>query len=363
MKRWQSLALGMIVSVVTLAYALHGVSLDGLWSEFAHARYIYLIPSLGLVIVGLALRALRWHGLLDKRTTLTHSFHILNVGYFFGALLPFRLGDVARLYLAARLTPPIALLTTLSTIVVERLTDTLAIVVMVALAVSTAPVPPTVATAAVLSGVAAIGGLIVLTVLATRRTVAHRLFNLFIGRIRILARLHPERLLDRLLDGITPIGSVRGLGTTLGWTTLAWAVSIAEGFVLMAMFYDQPDLRSTLLMMAMGALAVALPAVPGNVGPFEAAVIAGLTFGGLLHSDSPNAHAQALAFAVTVHVVNTGMFAFLGWIGLVQERVSLRDLIRSAQTLTKRDRPSSIETPIVITSPAVETPDALLTPH
>src|SRR5215469_13980721 len=117
-KRWQSLALGVIISVVTLAYALHGVSLDGLWGEFAHARYIYLIPSLALVVAGLVLRALRWRGLLDKRTTLAHSFHIMNVGYFFGALLPFRLGDVARLYLAARLTPPIAVFTTLSTIVV-----------------------------------------------------------------------------------------------------------------------------------------------------------------------------------------------------------------------------------------------------
>ncbi len=360
MKRWQSLALGIFISVVTLAYALHGVSLDGLWGEFAHARYIYLIPSLGLVVLGLILRALRWRGLLDKRTTLPHSFHIMNVGYFFGALLPFRLGDVARLYLAARLTPPIAVLTALSTIVVERLTDTLAIVVMVALAVSMAPVPPTVATAALLSGVAAIGGLIVLAVLATRRTLAHRLFNLLIGRLQFLARLHPERLLDRLLDGITPIGSARGLATTLGWTTIAWTVSIAEGFVLMAMFYDQPDLRSTLLMIAMGALAVALPAVPGNVGPFEAAVIAGLTFGGLLHSDSPDARAQALAYAVTVHVVNTGMYAFFGWIGLVQEQVSLRDLIRSAQALTKRERPIPTDTPIVI---APEVPDPVLTPH
>jgi uncharacterized membrane protein YbhN (UPF0104 family) len=95
-KQWQSLALGVIISVVTLAYALHGVSLDGLWGEFAHARYIYLIPALALVVAGLTLRALRWRGLLDKRTTLVHSFHILNVGYFFGALLPFRLGDVAR---------------------------------------------------------------------------------------------------------------------------------------------------------------------------------------------------------------------------------------------------------------------------
>jgi uncharacterized membrane protein YbhN (UPF0104 family) len=262
------------------------------------------------------------------------------------------------------LTPPIAILTTLSTIVVERLTDTLAIVLVVAIAVAMAPVSSTVTTAALLSGVIAIGGLVALALLATRRELARRLVHLFTGRILALTRLHPERLLDHLLDGIAPIGSLRVLGTTLGWTAIAWAVSIAEGFVLMAMFYVQPDLRSTLLMIAMGALAVALPAVPGNVGPFEAAVIAGLTFGGLLSANPTDAErAQALAYAVTIHVVNTGMYAFFGWIGLVQERVSLQELIRSARALTKRDRTLPTDSPIVSHPPAVERPDTLITSH
>jgi hypothetical protein len=336
LKRWQSLALGLIVSVVSLAYALHGVPLDTLWGEFAHARYIYLLPGLALVIVALSLRALRWRALLGGRITLTHSFHILNIGYFFGSLLPFRLGDVARVYLAAQIDPPVSAFTTLSTLVVERLTDIVAVVMMVVAAVSLSPVSPSVITAAQASGAVAIIGLVTLSVLANRRGLAHRLLHLTVGHIKALARLNPEHMLDRLLDGIAPIGSVRGLGTVLGWSGLIWLVSIAEGFVLMAMLYDKPSLDGTLLMIAMGALAVALPAVPGNIGPFEAAVISGLALAGMTTPDSPELRARALAYAVIVHVVNSGMYAFCGWIGLTHEKVGPGQLIRAAQALARR---------------------------
>ena len=329
----------MVVSVVSLAYALHGVPLDALWGEFAHARYIYLLPGLALVVVALGLRALRWRTLLGGRMTLSHSFHILNIGYFFGGLLPFRLGDVARVYLATQVQPPISPFTTLSTLIVERLTDIVAVVMMVVVAVSLSPVSPSVIAAAQASGAIAIIGLATLSLLANRRGLAHRLLAMTFGRIRFLARLNPEPMLDRLLDGIAPIGTIRGLGTALGWSGAIWIVSITEGFVLMAMLYDQPSLDGTLLMIAMGALAVALPAVPGNIGPFEAAVISGLALAGMTTPDSPELRARALAYAVIVHIVNTGMYAFFGWIGLTQEKVGPGQLIRAAQALTRRTQP------------------------
>ncbi len=352
MKRWQSLALGVVFSLATLAYALHGVDLASLRDEFAGARYIFLIPAIGCVLCGLFLRAVRWRALLNGRIALTHSFNILNIGYFFGAILPFRLGEVARVYLATRLQPPISLLTSLSTVIVERLTDTLAVVVMVALAVSLSPVAPQVVTAAQISGVLAVAGLIVLAILAARRAWTHRTLSLIAGRIPLLGRLKVAEWLEHLLDGIAPLGSVRGVGAALGLTALAWTMSTCEGFVLMAMFYDQPNWNATLLMIAMGALAVALPAVPGNVGPFEAAVIYGMVLGGMVTPDSPELRARALAFAVTVHIVNTGMYAFTGWIGLGREGITVGELVRSAQALTRRSA-TTAEAPVdaVIAAP------------
>jgi len=340
LKRWQSLALGLIVSAASLAYALHGVPLDTLWGEFSHARYIYLLPGIALVVVAFVLRALRWRALLGGRMTLTHSFNILTIGYFFGALLPFRLGDVARVYLATQVDPPISVFTTLSSLIVERLTDVLALVIMVVAAVSLSPVSPSVIAAAQASGAVAVIGLITLSILANRRAVAHRLLMMTVGRIPFIVRLNPIQMLDRLLDGIMPIGTLRGLGTVIGWSGGIWLVSIAEGFVLMVMFYDKPSLDGTLLMISIGALTVALPAVPGNIGPFEAAVVSGLALAGMITPDSPELRARALAYAVVVHLVNTGTYAFCGWIGLTNEKVGPGQLLRAAQALTRRNKAS-----------------------
>src|SRR5712692_4837294 len=140
MKQWQSLLFGIIVSVAMLAYALHGVQLDTIDSVLSQGRYLIVIPTLLLLFAALWLRGLRWRALLDDRIGVGHSFNILNVSYLFNAVLPLRLGEVVRAFLATRLDPPIAIFTALSTVIVEQLTNVLAVVLVVLFAVFVTPV-------------------------------------------------------------------------------------------------------------------------------------------------------------------------------------------------------------------------------
>src|SRR6266849_1211698 len=135
MKQWQSLILGIIVSVAMLTYALHGVQLDTIGPVLSQGHYLFVIPTLLLMLAALWFRGLRWRALLDDRIGVGHSFNILNVSYLFNAVLPLRLGEVVRAYLATRLDPPIAIFTALSTVVVEQLTNVLAVVMVVLFAV------------------------------------------------------------------------------------------------------------------------------------------------------------------------------------------------------------------------------------
>jgi len=103
MKRWQSLTLGLVISVVSLYVAINGVDLNKLGDAFAHARWIYVIPALICLLLSLICRGLRWQALVERRTSAIHAFHITNIGYLFNTLLPFRLGELARIYLATQL--------------------------------------------------------------------------------------------------------------------------------------------------------------------------------------------------------------------------------------------------------------------
>jgi uncharacterized membrane protein YbhN (UPF0104 family) len=84
--------------------------------------------------------------------------------------------------------------------------------------------------------------------------------------------------------------------------------------------------------------------VPGSVGPFEAAVVLGLTAGGMVDPASPDQQTRAVACAVLFHVVTVGSYAFLAMIGLSQERISLGEVLRAARQLASRNQKNEAET-------------------
>jgi len=313
------------------------------------------------MVVALWFRGLRWRALLDNRIGLGHSFHILNVSYLFNAVLPLRLGEVVRSFLATRLDPPIAMLTALSTVVVEQLTNVLAVVLVVLVAVFVTPTAAsdggsaqrTIETGALLSAIVAVLGTALLVLMAAQRSLAHGLLNVIVRVFPFLERLNLRRFLDHVLDGIAPLTSLRTAGAVFLWTFVGWVLSLIQTYVLLHVFYDQPRWSGTLLSIAVVSMAVAVPAVPGNVGPFEAAIVFGLTAGGMVAAGDPAQQTRALAFAVLLHVLSVALYAFLGVIGLSQERISLGEVMRSARQLTSRSKSDEIN-PDVMTEPLPE---------
>src|SRR5712691_6204370 len=190
MKRWQSLLLGIIVSVVLLAYALNGVDLNKLSGVLVSGNYLYLIPVIVITLFSMLFRSLRWRTLLKDRITINHSFNILNASYLFNTILPLRLGEVVRAFLVTRLKPPIPLFTALSSIVVERLMDLFAVVIFVVIAVLIAPVDPGIQAAAKVTAIVAVVGTVVLAVFAARPSLAHQLLNTVLRLVPFLERLH-----------------------------------------------------------------------------------------------------------------------------------------------------------------------------
>ena len=296
MKRWQAILLGVLISAATLYYALHGVAWDQLGDVLAHGNYIFVVPAALLAALGLGLRG----------------------------------------YLATRLQPPISIFTALSSVVVERLLDVLVVVVFIVLAILMAPVAPEIAATAKISGVLTVVGIVVLTAFAARRSLAHAVLDVILRVIPALERFNLHGLLDRLLDGIAPLGSLRGALTAFGWTSIAWFASVLSTYVLLYTFFDKPQINAALLLTAAASLAIAIPAMPGNIGPFEAAVIFGLTTSGLVLATNPQQQASALAYAVLLHIINIALYVVLGMLGLSQEHVSLGEVLRSARQLAAR---------------------------
>ncbi|MBN1966102.1 MAG: flippase-like domain-containing protein [Anaerolineae bacterium] len=336
MKPRYTVLIGVGIGLLMLVLVLSGQDLDRVGAALAEADYRYVIPTFALIVVGHVTRAFRWRSLLAGRLPLGHAFHMMNIGYLFNGALPFRLGEVARIFLATRAEPPVPAFTTLSTILVERLLDLLTVLGMLGVVLIVLPVPSFIATAGLTLGIGSLAGLIVLVVLAQRHEWAHRLLQWVERALPWLGRWSLDAALDRFVDGLQPLAVWRGLAAALFWSVISWGFSVAGGYILLYAFYPTALWTTVLLFIAMAAFAVSVPYVPGAVGPYEAGVVVALSLTGYGEPEG-----AAVAFAIILHAVNLSVYLVLGMLGLVQEGVTLGQVARGARDMNPS--PSVVE--------------------
>ena len=319
--------LGFIVSLVAIYFIVVQINVERFISALIHADYRYVIPCMLLLLLGLFTRAIRWRILLSNQLPYDRAFSIMNVAYLVNGILPLRMGEVARIYLTTRVRKPIPAMQTASTIIVERLLDLLAVVVMMLLALSVAPVPMELRYAGGMGAIFAIGGFIFLIVLARQRRLAERLMTALASKIPIIERLNLSQFMNDFLDGLMPILDFYSLSRAILWTAISWVVSVFAGYILMFAFFEQGDWTATMLYIAAAAFAIAVPAVPGNIGTYEASILLALSALGYEQSDT------AIAFAIAVHAVNVFVHASTGVVGFMREGISLSQLRTGVQQM------------------------------
>ena len=328
MKQWRIGLLGLGISVLAIAMIVSQVDLARLGDALVHARYVYLIPTLIFLVAGLATRAIRWRVLLNGALPLRRSFNITNVAYLVNGLLPLRMGEVARVWLANRADPPVPVLKSASSIIVERLLDLLAVLVMLGFALATSPtLPEDYRTAATLTIPLLLIGFAVLIVFASQRSLAQRLLAAVTHYLPFARKLNLSTWLDHFLDGLLPLTRPGLLLRVLFWTGLSWGMSVVAGYIIMFAFYEQPSWSATALYIAAAAFVIAVPAVPGNIGTYQWAIMLAVSAVGYGEPTDP----VNVSFAVVVHATNLLLYAVVGVLGFMQEGISLGQLTSQVQ--------------------------------
>jgi len=332
-KHWRILAIGAVVSGAAIVMIASQIDFALLGEALRTANYWMLIPGALIAVLGLVARAQRWRVLLSGHMGYGHAFHILNISYLLNGLLPLRMGELARVWLARRCPDNVPYLKSAGTIVLERVLDLLTVVlfIVVGLLIAGEQVPPELRAAALGSGVIALAAFAFMLVMAAQRDLTHKLLGFFTARVPFLRRVDLAAWLDHTLDGFKPLTRVSSLVNVLLWTAISWGFSLLSGYALMFVFYPQGDVVATLLFIAAASFAVALPAIPGNVGPYEGSIIFAL--GALGYTSTSIGFATATAFAFAVHFVNLAVNAVLGVMGFIAEGVSLGQVSQGVQQL------------------------------
>lgn len=336
----QRALLGVIVGATLAAVAAIGVPMNALADSIRGVRPEAVLGVSAIFLTQQALRAARQRLLaegLGPRGSFAEHHAVLCMSFFFINTLPARLGELARPWLLQRRVGlPIG--AGVAVVVTERLFDLSAALIMLQLALVSAPMPE----ATIFLGdrevsLASLARGLALTVLLPASLGAlalglagARLVGLGLRGLGAARRFAPDRLktaLQRAEDGaqalsvslilgLNVLRAPRRLAQALGLTAVIWAWTGLQ-YVLLAwgLGLELPYL-SGLGVLSVTMLGTALPAPPGFVGVYEAACRGAL---GLFAA--PHAAATALAFALIVHwgiwltQVATALVSF-AWTGL-----------------------------------------------
>ena len=287
-------ALGIAISVVALALVVRSVDLGAAWNALRSAQPGWVLLLVLFITGDVLLRAVRWRVLLSPvaavpfRATLAS----LLVGYLANNVLPARLGEIVRSHDLGERTR-VSRSTILGTIVVERVVDTLVVVVIAAVAILVLSVRGVVASA-VLVGLA-LSGLLVVGIAVGM--AAHRLPGAdraatFIGRWPRV-----RQVLIRLRAGLAIVSNVRVMATAVVLSIASWSFTVLAFASAAQAVGVEPTIGQAALLAAGTNLATAVPAAPGYVGTYELAAVTIAASVGI-------GRESALAFVILVHVVS-----------------------------------------------------------
>jgi len=320
---------GLAVTVFFVWLSLRDAPLREVGREIARARWGLLIalsvPSYLLVQI---LRALRWRYLTDPIRPLSTGslFRAVSVGFMANNVFPLRMGEVVRAWYLARETG-VSAAAVFGTVILERVIDTLMVVVLAAGVVGT--------WGAGNDGFFERGALLLLP-LAVLPFAALGLLRFapefFLRATGIVLRPLPDRISAKLLAGLQRfqegLGALRG-GVHLVWILLyslaIWLVAstlpMVAGFWALGIRFGslREEIAAAWATLAAIGIAVAIPSAPGFFGPFHYAARVALQRFGV----PPE---TAVAFGTVIHAVMWVTITGLGLLVLRLRSTSLEEV-------------------------------------
>ena len=335
--------IGIGASIILLALFLFTVDIRRMLDSLGGANYWYIIPSVGMYLVSVYFRSMRWNVMLRhlKPVSARRLFPVVVVGYMANNLLPMRLGELVRSYYLSE-REGVSTASALVTVFVERIFDALALLFFIAVITPFVPIAGLAQDFSEILGIPAglltlgltlpfIGAFLVLALLSAYpdqvRAIALRLLGRLPDRITSIT----DRLMMRILDGIAPLRDPRTLAALFGLSLPIWLAEVAVFWIMgysfgIDQYHDGPVRMAVnmVLTTAITNIGGSIPAAPGGLGLFEIIAREVLVLGPLASVD----RSVAGGYVVALHAVILLPVIVLGQVFLWMNQLSLRRLSR-----------------------------------
>jgi glycosyltransferase 2 family protein len=327
--------LGFTISLFALYWVFKKLN----WSQF-FTELTQLDLGFGLLaglffLTTFVFRTWRWQILLGSDLEPPSVMRILLLGYFANNLLPARLGEFVRAFVIEKKFG-LRKTRTLATILVERLSDGLSLLfilagVMVCAAFKWVPELPLWLYQGGAIALAGFGGVFLVTLMLA----INPQFELFLEQQ--LPKILPAKLSHKITDitagfltGITALKSPGRILLVYGLSLVVWGLETSTYAALGAAFHLSIPLIAYAVTMVIVNLGTIIPSAPGFVGTFQVFCVLSL---GAFGVSEPQGVNYGLVLNIGEYLLVTG----LGILALLGEQIKLTDVIdpdKQQQTTT-----------------------------
>lgn len=263
--------IGILVTVVCLVAAVWGIDLQQIQESFRQANYWTLPVMLLLLFIFFWLKALRWKMLLEpvQKLSVSQVTPAMMIGFMGNNILPAHLGEFLRVYVLSRQFQ-FPKTTVLSTVVLERLFDIVAILTYLGIGMYFAPNFSEEYRTTSLITVGVLAATVV--ALAAYLIWTEAVINLFQKIFNFLPFL-PEKLthlvMEMMRSGAEGMASMKSGRLMFGilWTSYAqWLVNGLSILVALWSFQINVSPLAAFVVLGVTAFGVTVPATPGFFG-------------------------------------------------------------------------------------------------
>jgi glycosyltransferase 2 family protein len=314
LSRSRSLRILVVLAVAAGVGALvwwRGPDWGAVGDAFTIVRWQWVVAAVALNLVSVLVRAVAWRIVINQAMPPPHPgfrlvFSAFSVGLFANAVLPGRIGELARVGVLTRKLPGRngAWAALIGTVFAHRLFDLIPSLLLVTYALATAKVPHWAYTS--LEIVLGVGFALFAFGLASARRHHQPVLD-ELGRVR--------RLLVMARQGLGVLHSpVAAIGAAF-FQCLGWFCQLLAVFCAMRAFHIYAGLPAAALVLVLVNVATIFPLWPGNVGLVQAAVALPLIAYGV-------AKARGIAFGFGLQAIEASVGVGVGMLFLAREGLS-----------------------------------------
>lgn len=312
MKRAISIILALSVTILALVYALWDVDFEQLSMLLAKGNYLAVFPFGIFLVLFFMFTGMRWKLILYPLGdySLKDVTPAMMIGFGGNNVLPAHLGELVRTAVFARQFQK-SRSGVLSTLVLERLLDVFAIMFFYSAAVvAISPFPESIRLGSNVAATAMVCVVVGIVFLLRYPVAILAKWERWMAWLPAMIHRRGTAMLKEAIAGLASLKSISLLLRMLSLSLLKWMAGGGMVWVSLWMYDAVIPFTTSMIVVAISALAVTLPAAPGYFGSVQAAFVFALTPFGIAPEQ---AVAASLFYLVAqwLPVTITGAYFFL----------------------------------------------------